>query len=343
MVLGFGVWVHHMFATGLPPISLSFFSAASFMIVIPSAVAVFAWIATIWTGRPQFTTPFLFFAGFVVVFVIGGVSGFMTAAVPLDTQLTDTYFVVAHLHYVLIGINVFPVAGGIHYWFPKFTGRLMRERLGKWSFWIMFVGFNVGFFPMHIAGLLGMPRRIYTYPGGLGWGGVNLVITIGAYLFALGVLLFLINVWRSARSGAKAGPNPWDAPSLEWATASPPPAYNFAVIPTVASRYPLWEDRLEGHSGTSTTAEGMLLDDGRETIGTSALDATPDVILRMPGDSPSPLVLSIALTFVFVAMLIHSWWLFGIALFLSVVATVAWLWPEAVLGQTMEVVRDGGR
>ena len=151
MVLGFGVWVHHMFATGLPPLSLSFFSAASFVIVIPSAVGVFAWLATIWTGRPQFTTPFLFFAGFVIVFVIGGVSGFMTAAVPVDVQLTDTYFVVAHLHYVLIGINVFPVVGGIHYWFPKFTGRLMSERLGKWTFWIMFIGFNVGFFPMHIA------------------------------------------------------------------------------------------------------------------------------------------------------------------------------------------------
>jgi cytochrome c oxidase subunit I len=340
MVLGFGVWVHHMFATGLPPVSLTFFSAASFIIVIPSAVAVFAWIATIWTGRPQFTTPFLFFAGFVIVFVIGGVSGFMTAAVPVDTQLTDTYFVVAHLHYVLIGINVFPVAGGIHYWFPKFTGRMMSERLGKWSFWIMFIGFNVGFFPMHIAGLLGMPRRIYTYPDGLGWGTVNMVITIGAYLFALGVLLFVINVWRSARHGRQASPNPWDAASLEWATPSPPPAYNFAVIPTIASRYPLWEDRLVGHEGSSSTERGFLLDHGRETIGTSALDATPDVILRMPGDSPSPLLLSIALAVLFAAMLVHSWWLFGVAVFASVVATVAWLWPEAVLGQTMEIV-DG--
>ena len=342
MVLGFGVWVHHMFATGLPPISLSFFSAASFIIVIPSAVAVFAWVATIWTGRPRFTTAFLFFAGFVVVFVIGGVSGFMTAAVPVDTQLTDTYFVVAHLHYVLIGINVLPVVGGIYYWFPKFTGRMMDERLGKWSFWTMFIGFNVGFFPMHIAGLLGMPRRIYTYPSGLGWGTVNLVITAGAYLFALGVLIFLYNVWRSLREGERAGPNPWDAPSLEWATSSPPPPYNFAVIPSVASRHPLWEDRLQGHAGSSSTSEGLLLDDGRETIGTSALDAVPDVILRMPGDSFAPLVLSIALAFVFVGMLIHSWWLFGIAMTASLIATIAWLWPEARLGQTMEIA-DGRR
>ncbi len=337
MVLGFGVWVHHMFATGLPPVSLSFFSAASFAIVIPSAVAVFAWLATIWTGHPIFKTPFLFFTGFVIVFVIGGVSGFMTAAVPFDRQLTDTYFVVAHLHYVLIGINVFPVVGGIHYWFPKFTGRLMNERLGKWTFWIMFVGFNVGFFPMHILGLLGMPRRIYTYPPGLGWDTANLVITIGAYLFAFGVLLFLVNVWRSLRHGERAGPNPWAGPSLEWAAESPPPPYNFAVIPTVASRYPLWESQMETHGGESSTTEGFLLDDGRETIGTTALDAIPDVILRMPGDSLAPLWLSIALAIMFLGMLAHSWWVFGAALGASLVATVVWLWPEAKLGQTMDI------
>ncbi|RYD88518.1 MAG: cytochrome ubiquinol oxidase subunit I, partial [Sphingobacteriales bacterium] len=192
MFIGFGVWVHHMFATGLPTMSLSFFSAASIVIVIPSAVAVFAWIATIFTGRPVFKTPFYFFAGFVVLFTIGGVSGFMTAAVPLDWQLTDTYFVVAHLHYVLLGINVFPVVGGIYHWFPKLTGKVMNERLGKWSFWVMFIGFNLGFFPMHILGLLGMPRRIYTYPQGLGWELPNLVTSIGSFLFAVGVLLFLI-------------------------------------------------------------------------------------------------------------------------------------------------------
>jgi heme/copper-type cytochrome/quinol oxidase subunit 1 len=299
---------------------------------------VFAWLATIWTGRPQFTTPFLFFAGFVIVFVIGGVSGFMTAAVPVDTQLTDTYFVVAHLHYVLIGINVFPVVGGIHYWFPKFTGRLMSERLGKWTFWVMFIGFNVGFFPMHILGLLGMPRRIYTYSAGLGWGPINLLVTIGAYVFAFGVLLFLINVWKSLRHGERAGPNPWNAPSLEWATASPPPPYNFAVIPTVASRYPLWESRMEGHSGESSTDEGFLLDDGRETIGTTPLDAIPDVILRMPGDSLAPLLLSLALVVVFAGMLVHSWWIFGLALGASLLVTLVWLWPEARLGQTMDIV-----
>jgi heme/copper-type cytochrome/quinol oxidase subunit 1 len=177
MIVGFGVWLHHMFATGMPMLSLAFFSAASLVITIPSAVSTFAWIATIWTGKPVLTTPFLFLSSFIILFVIGGVSGVMTGAVPFDFQLTDTYFVVAHLHYVLIGINVFPVIGGIYYWFPKMTGRMMSERLGRWNFWTMFLGFNIGFFPMHIVGLMGMPRRIYTYAPGLGWDTINLITT----------------------------------------------------------------------------------------------------------------------------------------------------------------------
>ena len=333
MVLGFGVWVHHMFASGLPVLSLSFFSAASFVIVIPSAVAVFAWIATIWTGRPVFTAAFLFFAGFVLLFVIGGVSGFMTAAVPLDWQLTRTYFVIAHLHYVLIGINVFPVLGGILYWFPKVTGRLMNEALAKWSFWIMFSGFNVAFFPMHILGILGMPRRIYTYSDHLGWSTANLVISIGAYFFALGLLLFLVNVFRSYRHGALAGVNPWGAASLEWSTSSPPPPYNFAVIPIVASRYPLWEDMMDEGPERSSVGTGMLLDQGRETIGTTALDAEPAVILRMPGDSYLPFLLSLALTAIFVSALLHSPWGVGITALCTFIASVWWLWPQKALGQ----------
>jgi cytochrome c oxidase subunit 1/cytochrome c oxidase subunit I+III len=341
LLLGFGVWVHHMFATGLPPVSLSFFSAASFAIVIPSAVAVFSWLATIWTGRPVFKTPFLFFAGFVLLFVIGGLSGFMTASVPVDRQLTDTYFVVGHLHYVIIGINVFAVVGGTYYWFPKMTGRMMSERLGRWNFWVMFVGFNVGFFPMHIAGLLGMPRRIYSYPSGMGWDGVNAVISWGAYLFAFGVLLFLVNIVRSLRHGAPAGPNPWDAATLEWSTSSPPPPYNVAVIPTVGSRSPLWEDRLADVRTPSRIDRGMLLDHGRETIGTTALDAEPDVILRMPGDSPAPLLLTLALTGLFAAALLHRWIAVGVCAALTLLAMVVWLWPETELGQTAEFAHDG--
>jgi cytochrome c oxidase subunit 1/cytochrome c oxidase subunit I+III len=335
MFIGFGVWVHHMFATGLPPISLSFFSAASFVIVIPSAVAVFAWIATIFTGRPVFTTPFLFFAGFVFLFTLGGVSGFMTAAVPLDWQLTDTYFVVAHLHYVLLGINVFPVIGGIYFWFPKFVGRMMNETLGKWSFWVTFIGFNIGFFPMHISGLLGMPRRVYTYPAGLGWTLPNLITSIGSFLFALGILLFLINVFISLRSGRKAPYNPWDASSLEWSTPSPPPPYNFVVIPGIASRHPLWEDRLDEDAQRSSLREGMLLNHGRETIATTALDAEPDAILKMPGDTLAPLVTTIVLTILFVAGLLHLWWIVVAAAVATLVLSVAWLWPKFSLVQTV--------
>jgi cytochrome c oxidase subunit 1/cytochrome c oxidase subunit I+III len=325
--LGFGVWVHHMFATGLPNISLSFFGAASLLISIPSAIAVFAWLATIWAGRPQFTTAFLFTAGFVVLFVIGGVSGVMTAAVPLDWQLTDTYFVVAHLHYVLIGINVFPVVAGVYFWMPKMTGRLLSERLGKWNFWTMFIGFNLGFFPMHIAGMLGMPRRVYTYGDGLGWNTVNMISTIGAFVLAIGVLLLVVNIVWSYKKGEKASANPWNAPTLEWAVPSPPPPYNFVVIPTVASRYPLWEEQL-GETRRSSVRSGPALDDGRETLGTSPRDADPELILHMPQDSFAPLLLAISMTLAFYGALLSQWWL-GIAGAIGVIVfAIQWMWPR---------------
>ncbi|HVY07883.1 MAG TPA: cytochrome c oxidase subunit I [Burkholderiales bacterium] len=334
MVLGFGVWVHHMFSTGLPPLSLSFFGAASMVISVPSAVAVFAWIATIWTGRPVITAAFLYFAGFVFLFVVGGVSGFMTAAVPLDWQLTDTYFVVAHLHYVLLGINVFPVVGGLFYWFPKITGRMLGERLGKWGFWVMFIGFNLGFLPMHLAGLLGMPRRIYTYSGGMGWNTVNLVTSIGSLVFAVGVAMFVWNVAVSLRRGARAPANPWNAPTLEWSVPSPPPPYNFVVIPRVASRHPLWEEHLDEGMGRSQLDRGMLLDQGRETLGTTAMDATPDTIFRMPGESLAPLFTALGATVSVVGALMHNWPIGGAGLATLLIAMLAWLWPEPDLGQT---------
>jgi heme/copper-type cytochrome/quinol oxidase subunit 1 len=325
--LGFGVWVHHMFATGLPNISLSFFSAASLLISIPSAIAVFAWLATIWAGRPQFTTAFLFTAGFVVLFVIGGVSGVMTAAVPLDWQLTDTYFVVAHLHYVLIGINVFPVVAGVYFWMPKMTGRLLSERLGKWNFWTMFIGFNLGFFPMHIAGMLGMPRRVYTYGDGLGWNTVNMISTIGAFVLAIGVLLLVVNIVWGYKKGEKASANPWNAPTLEWAVPSPPPPYNFLVIPTVASRYPLWEEQL-GETRRSSVRSGPALDDGRETLGTSPRDADPELILHMPQDSFAPLLLAIAMTLAFYGALLSQWWLGIVGAIGVIVFAIQWMWPR---------------
>jgi len=333
MVLGFGVWVHHMFATGLPLVASSFFSGASFIIAIPSAVATFAWIATIWTGRPVLTTAFLYFAGFIVMFVVGGVSGVVTAAVPADLQLTDTYFVVAHIHYVLIGINLFGVLGALYFWFPKFTGRMLGERLGRWNFWITFIGFNVAFLPMHLTGLMGMPRRVYTYPEDLGLGAVNLISSVGSFLLAIGLLLFLVNVALSLRKGARAPDNPWDAPTLEWATTSPPPPYNFALIPLIASRHPLWEDRLQEGSGRSVLDRGFTLDHGKEALATTVLDAEPDVILKMPADTVTPFVLTVMLSAAFTALLVQSWWMLALAGMLILACIVAWLWPKRHLLQ----------
>lgn len=352
MAVGFVVWIHHMFATGIPALALSFFGAASFVIAVPSAVATFAWIATIWTGRPVFRVPFLFFAGFVFLFVVGGVSGVMTAAVPFDWQLTDTYFVVAHLHYVLLGINVFPVIGGIYFWFPKFTGRMMSERLGRLGFWVMFVGFNVTFFPMHIAGLLGMPRRMYTYPADMGWNTVNLVTSLGSFVFAFGILIFLVDLLYSLKRGPLAGNNPWDAPTLEWSVASPPPPYNFAVLPRIGSRHPLWEGRLELEDGSgggqaeqdrSNLDEGFLLGEGREALGTTPLEARPDVILKMPEDSYTPFWLGLFGTLVFAGLLLHAVW-FTVAMLLGcAVSIIVWLWPQrSLIQREPQTVSDRG-
>jgi cytochrome c oxidase subunit I len=326
-ILGFGVWVHHMFATGIAPLPMSFFSAASLVITIPSAVAVFAWLATVWQGRPVMRTPLLFMAGFVMLFVIGGVSGVATAAAAFDQQLTDTYFVVAHLHYVLVGINVFGVTAGLYYWFPKMTGRMMSERLGRWNFWVMFLGFNLGFFPMHISGLLGMPRRVYTYPSALGWDGWNLVTTVGAYVFAAGVLLLFVNLLYSRVRGTPAGANPWDAPTLEWSVPSPPPAYNFAVIPTVRSRHPLWEAGRAGDDA-GPLAAGPVLDEDKLTLETSALDAEVTDVLRMPEDSLLPLLLALAVTALCYGLLLRSVALAAAAGVLMLGLTTTWLWPS---------------
>jgi cytochrome c oxidase subunit 1/cytochrome c oxidase subunit I+III len=339
MIVGFGVWLHHMFATGMPMMSLAFFSAASLVITIPSAVSTFAWIATIWTGKPVLTTAFLFLSSFIVLFVIGGVSGVMTGAVPLDWQLTDTYFVVAHLHYVLIGINVFPVIGGIYYWFPKMTGRLLNETLGRWNFWTMLIGFNLGFFPMHIVGLMGMPRRIYTYAPNLGWDTINLITTIGSFVFAVGVGLFIANFLISLKRGKAAGDNPWDAPTLEWSVPSPAPVYNFRVIPTVASRHPLWEERLNESPERSSLDRGYLLDQGRETLATTILDAEPDLILKMPGDSFAPLWLALSLALTFVGLIAHSPWVSALGVLGAASSIFGWMWPQSALDQTADPAR----
>ena len=241
--LSFTVWAHHMFAVGLPLVAQAFFATSTTLIAIPTAVKIFNWIATTWGGKLSFKTPMLFALGFIAMFLIGGLDGVAHAVVPVDYQITDTYFVVSHIHYVLFGGTVFAVFGGIFYWFPKMTGRLLNERLGQIQFWLFIVGANLAFFPMHIVGLLGMARRYYTYPDGLGWNLYNMISTIGAYMIGLAIMIFLWNVITSLRSGEKAGDDPWSAFTLEWDTSSPPKPYNFDVIPTVRSRRPFYDKK----------------------------------------------------------------------------------------------------
>jgi len=241
--LSFIVWVHHMFATGLPDVALAFFASSTTLIAIPTAVKVFNWTATLWGGSIVTTTALLFSVGFLTMFPIGGLSGVSLAVVPFDWQITDTYYVVAHIHYVFFGGSVLGIFAAVYYWFPKMTGRMLSEKLGLWNFWLVFIGLNLTFFPMHMLGLLGMPRRQWTYHEGLGWNLYNFVASIGSFTIALGVLFFIVNLVLSFRKGAHAGADPWDAWTLEWATSSPPPEYNFIKTPVVRSRRPLWDQK----------------------------------------------------------------------------------------------------
>ncbi|MGC1372092.1 MAG: cytochrome c oxidase subunit I, partial [Candidatus Sulfotelmatobacter sp.] len=240
-LLSFGVWVHHMFAVGLGHFMDMIFAASSMLIAVPTGVKIFNWIATMWGGAIRFTTSMCFAVGFLVMFTIGGLSGVAFAVVPIDWQLTDTYFVVAHMHYVLFGGTLFAVFAGIYYWFPKFSGRMLSESLGKWHFWLTLIGFNLTFMVQHPLGMLGMPRRVFTYPDIPVWDKLNLISTLGAYLLGIAVLVFLWNVIQSARHGALAGDDPWDAWTLEWATSSPPAVHNFDYVPPVRSARPLWD------------------------------------------------------------------------------------------------------
>jgi cytochrome c oxidase subunit I+III len=320
-LLAFGLWVHHMFAVGLPKIGNALYTAASMAIALPAGIQIFCFIATIGLGRPRYRTPLLWIIAFLLTFVIGGLSGVMTASAPLDLQLTDTYFVVAHLHYVLIGGAMFPLFGAFCYWYPKATGRMMSERWGILSWILLVSGFNIAFFPMHILGLMGMPRRIYTYGSEMGWGTLNLIATGGTVVASAGAAIFVANAVLSYWRGTRAGPDPWQGPTLEWAAQSPPPAYGFAYAPIVTSTTPMWDEPdkpLRVLSGLSDTQ--------REVLVTSLINAEPKYRQPSPGPSIWPLVAAIVVSALFVGSIFTPWALVWGAPPLGI-ALAAWFWP----------------
>ncbi|MDK4715322.1 cytochrome c oxidase subunit I [Rhizobium sp. CNPSo 4039] len=320
-ILAFGLWVHHMFVVGLPKLGESFFTASSMAIAIPAGIQIFCWLATVWSGRPVLKTPLLFVLGFIVTFVIGGLTGVMVASVPFNTQVHDTYFVVAHFHYVLVGGAVFPLLGAIYYWFPKISGRMMSETLGRWAFALIFAGFNLTFFPMHILGLEGMPRRIYTYQPEMPWAGMNMFVSFSALILSLGFLVFFVDVIRSTRFGQIAGENPWGASTLEWATSSPPPCFNFRRIPVVGARDPLWSQPEE------LTVAGGLRTDRRELIVSSVVEAQPEASESSPGNSIWPLLAALATTVMLIWSIFSPWAVIWGSIPIGITLT-GWFWPK---------------
>jgi cytochrome c oxidase subunit 1 len=300
--MGWGVWSHHMFATGLGPLADSFFALTTMLIAIPTGVKIFNWLATIWGGKIILKSAMLFALGFIAMFTMGGLSGFMHASPPADLQQTDTYFVVAHIHYVLFGGAIMGIFAGIYYWFPKVTGRLLDERLGKIHFWSMMFAMNLTFFPMHFVGLLGMPRRVYTYAANMGFNEMNLMSTIGALLLAPALLVFIWNMLSSARGGKPAGNDPWGGPTLEWAIPSPPPPHNFGSIPHVGSLDPLWHKESREAALASNQVRGHI---------------------HMPPPSYWPMVSAFGITLMMSGMIL-GWW-FGIpGLLITLVGLFSW-------------------
>jgi cytochrome c oxidase subunit I+III len=323
-VFSFGLWAHHMFTAGLGTLEMGFVSAASMAVAVPTAIQVFAWIATLWKGKVKANAPTLFLLGFMAIFVLGGLTGVMVAVIPFDWQVHDTYFVVAHFHYVLIGGMVFPVFAALYYWLPLVNGNRLSEGLARWVFGLMFVGFNVAFFPMHVTGLLGMPRRVYTYAPDLGWNGLNMLSTVGAFVFALGVLLFAVDAWRALRRPERPVGNPWNASTLEWLRSED---YGNRSIPRIDSIDPLWDrpelvrDVEEGRHYLPRTATGA-----RETIATSPVAATPRYVLILPGDSWLPLIAAAGTAGFFLLLTVKLnvlAWICGVT---AIAAVLGWMW-----------------
>jgi len=340
-VLSFGLWVHHMFATGIPHMALAFFSAASTLVAVPTAVQVFAWIGTLWKGRPQLKLPMLWILAFFATFVIGGLTGVMVAVVPFDWQVHDTHFVVAHLHYVLVGGFVFPFLAGLYYWLPLLTARKRFFRLGETAFWLVFVGFHVTFLATHWVGLLGQRRRTYTYDSGQGWEVINLISSIGGFITAIGFALVLIDIAINALVAARGRRNPWQAGTLEWAVPKPVPAYNFASLPVVRGREPLHDDpalalkmaRGEGYLGHPR-------DGRRETLAVDITSGRPAEVVVFPVNTALPIIMALVTGVFFLGMLIKAFWLVPLAVVGVAALIVRWAWGLG--SRTDEGLQDVG-
>ena len=325
--LSFGLWVHHMYAVGIPHLALAFFSIASLLVVVPTGVQIFAWLATLLSGRPELTVPMLYVFGFFFVFVAGGLTGVMVAVVPFDWQVHDTHFVVAHLHYVLVGGFVFPMLGAAYYWLPQMTGRAAVFERGRVAFWLIFIGFNLTFFIMHLTGLLGMPRRVYTYEPGLGLEWPNLISSIGAFLMTMGFGLFIVDMVLQLRYGLTARRNLWGAGTLEWAMRLPPASYNFLSLPRVSGRDPLHDDPnlpaalAAGHGYLDRPLFGRM-----ETLGVEMARGRPDQIILLPGPTMLPLFTALGLAFFFVSFLFSAYLISLAGLGAALVCVLAWLW-----------------
>lgn len=325
--ISFGLWVHHMFTVGIPQLAQAFFSVASMLVAVPTAIQVFAWLATLWTGRVVYNLPMLWIIGFLVIFVCGGLTGVMLALVPFNWQVHDTHFVVAHMHYVLVGGMLFPLIAGFYYWLPHLSGRMPSDKLGRWGFWLTFIGFNGTFLLMHVTGLLGMPRRVYTYEAGLGWDWLNLLSSVGGFVMAAGVAMILLDIALHFRFGRRAPPNPWDADTLEWAVSMPPNSYNFASLPEIRTRHPLWDypDLPEtipaGKHHLSTYEHGR-----RETFGTDAITGRIKEIIHVPTNSWLPLQVSLMLAVVCISLLVRTYELALLAVIGSLIFILRWSW-----------------